>query len=281
MFKKHKIIRWFFNRIYRIRLPEMVQYWKNGDMARAKLVILEDGAYAMIIEGEKYPLYGFPRGPVLFGPLAKLKHMVKNLLFNQVWKMLEENQSNEEIDNYVFKVAMPVLLEEIKKMRYDMFPPQRLCPSVREIWRAITVIENKITDSQAKEEIRTIKEGITFFLQEDDSYRFRFQWAAKYINPKNPLRQLYYLLKRKKYSFKDELHLVFKFLGHAEITQDMKGRSVLIQRIVMYFLENPQFSAFIEQIVAELDWKKLYLSKADAYYFRGKYFKVDLDKFDY
>ena len=119
----------------------MVNYWKTGDMARAKLVVLEDGSYAMLIEGEKYPLYGFPRGPVLYGPLAKLKHLAKNLIFNQVWKMLEEGKTKEEITNYFYKVALPVLLEEIKKIKYDMFPPEKLCPAVRELWRALTAVE--------------------------------------------------------------------------------------------------------------------------------------------
>ena len=275
---KSKFIRFFFNRLYRVRLPEMVQYWKTGDVARAKLVTLKDGSYAMLIEGEKYPLYGFPRGPVLFGPLAKLKHLAKNLVFNHVWKMLEEKKSEEEILNYLFKVALPVLLQEIKKMKYDMFPPEKLCPAVREIWRAMTEVENTISD---KEEFRTLKEGFTFFLQEDDAYRFRIQWMARYINPKHPLRKLYYFFTRKEYSFLQELESVFNFLGHAEITPDMKGRKELIQRVVFFVLGNEDLRNLMEKLVKEIDWNKLKLSKADTYYFRGKYFKVDLDKFDY
>ena len=259
----------------------MVQYWKTGDIARAKLVVLEDNSYAMLIEGEKYPLYGFPRGPVLFGPLAKLKHLGKNLLFNQVWKMLEEKQSEEEITNYVFKVALPVVLEEIRKMKYDMFPPEKLCPAVRELWRAFSVIESRIQDSQSREEFKTLKEGVTFFLQEDDAYRFRVQWAAKYINPKNPWRRMYYFLTRKKYSFNKELESVFEFMGNAEIVPDMKGRAVLIKRVFFFFLQDSSFCQLLEDIVKEINWKKLYLSKADRYYFRGKYFKVDLENFDY
>ena len=280
MFQKHKIIRWVFNRLYRIRLPEMVQYWKFGDAARAKLVTI-DGAYAMLIEGEKYPLWGFPRGPVLYGPLARIKNLAKNLIFNATWELLEKNKPLNEIEDYVFEVAVPMVIDEIKKIKYDMFPPERLCPAVRELWRAMTAIEKTINESQARDDFKTLKEGITFFLQEDDAYRFRFQWVAKYINPKNPTRRLYYLLKRKKYSFKDEIKLVFDFLGHAEITPDMKGRSVLIKRIQFFLLENEEFTGIMEQVVKELNWKKLFLSKADTYYFRGKYFKVDLEKFDY
>lgn len=281
MFQKHKIIRWFFNRLYRIRLPEMVQYWKTGDVARAKLVVLPDGSYAMLIEGEKYPLYGFPRGPVLFGPLARLKHLAKSLLFNQVWKMLEEKKTIEEIVNYIFGAAIPVLLEEITKIKYDMFPPERLCPSVRELWRAFTVVENTIENKKLREDLKTLKEGFTFFLQEDDAYRFRAQWIAKYINPKNPFRKFYYLVRRKPYSFKEELKTVLDFLGHAEITPDMRGRSKLIGRIFLLILEIPELENLIEQLVKEINWKKLYLSPADKYYFRGKYFKVDLENFDY
>ena len=250
-------------------------------MAPAKLIVLEDGSYAMGIEGEKYPLYGFPRGNVLFGPLAKLKHLTKNLIFNQIWKMLEEKKSTEEIHNYLFKVAVPVLLKEIESLKYDMFPPERLCPSVREVWRAMEAIEQRISDRDSRMEFEAIKRGFTFFLQEDDAYRFRLQWAAKYIDPKNFWRRIYYFVTGKQYSFTKELEYAFEFLGHAEITPDMKGRSVLIKRIVFFLIEDPDFRALLERLVAEIDWKKVYLSKSDLYYLRGKYFKADLDHFDY
>src|SRR3990167_8883566 len=110
--RKIKLIRSIFNKLYKVRLPEMVQYWKTGDLARAKLTTLKDGSYAMIIEGEKYPLYGFPRGPILFGPLARLKHKGKNLIFNEVWKLLEEGKTNAEVMAYMKSVALPLIIEE-------------------------------------------------------------------------------------------------------------------------------------------------------------------------
>lgn len=278
--RKHKIIRLFFNNLYKIRLPEFVSYWKKGDVSRAKLVTLEDGSYAMRIEGEKYPLYGFPRGPVLFGPLAKIKYLAKNLVFNQVWKMIEDGKPEEEIMNYIFSVARPVLKEEIKKVKYDMFPSEKLCPSVRELWRALSVIEKTIQNPQVREDFRIFKEGLTFFLQEDDAYRFRLQWMAGFLNPNAWWRKIYYLLKRKKYSFREELRQVFSLLKEAEITPDMRGRSNLIERVLFFFLDS-EFGEHIEEIVKELNWKKLKLSKADTYYFRGKYFKVDYAEFDY
>lgn len=258
----------------------MVNYWKTGDVARAKLVVLKDGSYAMLIEGEKYPLYGFPRGPVLFGPLARFKFLAKNLIFNEVWRRLEANQSEGEIMGYLLKDARPILLSEIRGIRYDMFPPERLCPAVRELWRGMTEVEKRIENPQEREDFKTIKEGLTFFLQEDDAYRFRLQWVARYINPKNPLRRFFYNVIRKPYSFKEEIKLIFKFLGDSEITPDMKGRTKLIGRILLFLLES-DLGERIEEIVKELNWNKMKLSKADTYYFRGKYFKVDHDKFDY
>jgi hypothetical protein len=279
--RKHKIIRLFFNRLYKIRLPQMVKYWKDGDSARAKLAVLQDGSYAMFIEGEKYPLYGFPRGPVLFGPLARLKYLAKNLVFNETWRRLEENQSEDDILLYIFSDVRPILLQEIRKMKYDMFPPERLCPAIKELWRGMTVIEEGIKVKSLQEDFKTLKEGLTFFLQEDDSYRFRLQWMAKFINPKNPWRKLYYIIKRKPYSFKEELKSVFDLIGDAEIVPDMKGREKLIKRIVMFFLEQKELEVWVEKIIKELDWNKIELSKADTYYFRGKYFKVDHANFDY
>ena len=263
-----------------MRLPEMVQYWKNGDRARAKVVTLKDGSYAMVIEGEKYPLAGFPRGPVLFGPLARLKYTAKNMIFNEIWRMLEEDKTDEEIMDYVFTAVRPTLLATIKDMKYDMFPYEKMCPAVKEIWRAMTAVEKRIQNSQEREDFENIKLGLTFFLQEDDAYRFRVQWMARYINPKNPLRKLYYFITRKPYSFREELKKLFDFLKHAEITPDMRGRIKLIERVLFFFLES-DLGERIEELVKEINWNNVKLSKADTYYFRGKYFKVDLSVFDY
>lgn len=259
----------------------MVRYWQTGDLARAKLVTLEDGAYGMLIEGEKHLLMGFPRGPVLFGPLARLKHLGKNLVFNQVWKMLEKGQTNEQAMNFIKAVAIPVLVQETEKSRYDMFPPEKMCFAVREIWRAMSVIEQKISDPIGRQQFKTLKEGITFFFQEDDAYRFRLQWVAKYLNPKHFARKIYRFFTRQPYSFRKEFEAVMDFLENAEVVPDMKGRIKLIKRILLSFLEDKEFGELIERFIWEADWKKLKLTKADTYYFRGKYFKVDYEKFDY
>lgn len=252
----------------------MVQYWRNGDIARAKLSVLKDGSYAMIIEGEKYPLYGFPRGPILFGPLARLKYLAKNLIFNQPWKLLEEGKSNEEVFAYIRNVAMPEILREIDKSKYDFFPPERMCPAMRELWRAM----HKLGSGRAYE---TLIQGITFFFQEDDAYRFRFQWIAQYADPKNIFRRIYRFITRKPYSLKEELRTLMNFINSAEVVPDMKGRINLIMRITLLLLENKEILDYCEKLAMELDWNKLKLSKSDKYYFRGKYFKVDHDKFDY
>lgn len=256
----------------------MVQYWKTGDLARAKLVTMPDNSYAMLIEGERYPLYGFPRGPVLFGPLARLKHIAKNLVFNQVWKFLEEGTTNEEVMAYLKNVALPEILKEVEKSKYHFFPPEKMCPAVRELWRAFTAVQKRFG---LGEEFATLKLGITFFFQEDDAYRFRLQWLAKYANPRAWARKLYRVFTGKPYSLKKEIETLFSLLGDAEITPDMKGRSTLIKRVLLALLEDKDFGKLIEATMWELDWKKLRLNKADSYYMRGKYFKVEHDKYDY
>lgn len=263
-----------------MRPPELVQYWKTGDMARAKLTVLDDGSYAMVIEGEKYPLYGFPRGPVLFGALARLKFLAKNLVFNETWRLLEEGKTNEEVMSYIKNVALPEVLKEVAKNKYDFFPPERMCPAVREVWRALTEIEKRMTP-EAKEQFYLLKQGVTFFLQEDDAYKFRVQFLARFVNPRSWYRKLYRLITGTEYSFKKEVEVLLNFLGDAEIVPDMKERANLIKRVLIAFLEDEEFGELIEAVVREIDWTKLRLSKSDTYYMRGKYFKVDYPVFDY
>ena len=167
----------------------MVEYWKRGETARAKVTHGTDGSLKMQIEGEKYMLPGFPRGHVLTGSLAQLKHSVKNMVFNQVYAELEKMAGD---------------------MSADMIPPEKMAPAVRELWRAMEDLENAEVVPDMKARIRLIRKVICFFLQEDDAYRFRWQW--------------------------------------------------LMERI---------------------DIKKVRLTKEDKYFFRGKYFKVDHEYFDY
>ena len=123
------------------------------------------------------------------GPLAKLKSKIKNRMLNEVFQEIEEMT---------------------KDMEASMLPPDKMAPSVREIDRVLRLLEDAEVVEDMKARIRLVRKVVTFFLQEDDAYRFRMQWAFERLDP-----------------------------------------------------------------------KKMKLSKADKYYFRGKYFKVDHDIFDY
>ena len=179
------IVKLFFNTWYRLKPPPSVGYWKRSTSERARVVKGKDGSIQMEIVGEKEALPGFPRGHVLSGPLAKVKHKIKNAVFNEVFA-------------------------EMDKYGHDVIPPEKMAPAVRELWRVLEDLEHAEVVPDMKGRIKLIRRVICFFLQEDDAYRFRWQWAMERMN-----------------------------------------------------------------------MKKVKLSKADKYYFRGKYFKVDHDKFDY
>lgn len=183
------LIRKLFNFVYKVRPPEAVSYYKTKEAARAKVVHGKDGSLQMEIEGEKHPFPGFPRGHVLTGPLAKAKHKVKNRIFNEVFAELEEMT---------------------REMQYHMLPIEKCAPAVRELDRVLRLVEDAEVVDDMKARIALVRRILVFFLQEDDAYRMRMQWAAERIN-----------------------------------------------------------------------MKEMKLSKADKYYFRGKYFKVDHDVYDY
>jgi len=70
-------------------------------------------------------------------------------------------------------------------------------------------------------------------------------------------------------------------LEHAEVIGDMKERQRLLKRILLLIMEDAKIQDLFNKFYKELDWNKVVLSKADKYHFRGKYFKVDWDKFSY
>ena len=49
----------------------------------------------------------------------------------------------------------------------------------------------------------------------------------------------------------------------------------------MLALEDEKIKELFLKLCKEMNWNKLKLSKADKFHFRGKWFRVDLDKFEY
>lgn len=158
-----KLVKFFFNRYYKIKPPESVHYYKTAEFARARLMNAEDGSLQMEIKGEKYPFAGFPRGHVLTGPLAKLKKTIKDTVFNQVFAQIEEM---------------------MKEMSPDILPDERCAPAIREMARMFDELMEMEVVEDMKGRIRLIKKVIIFFLQEDDAYRFRAQHFLSNIDQK-------------------------------------------------------------------------------------------------
>ena len=239
---------------------EMVSYWKFKDSVSAKVMRSKEGNQIMIMEGEKYPFSSFPRGHILFGKLSKLKHEIKNQIFNDSWWNLEKGISNEEI---IFKIK-DKLFNEIPKyyepLKYDAIPIRGMCPAIKEIYRAWTKVSPKTG---------VLRDYLCFILQEDDSYRNRVQWLATWFGwfmKWNPVKSFEYAL---------------SMLEHGEVIGDMKERARLLKRILMLVLEDRRIRNQFILLFREINWKKVKLTKADKYHFRGKYFKVDLNLFDY
>src|SRR3990167_7004606 len=217
----------------------------------------------MKILGEDEDFPGFPRGYLLFGKLSKLKHEIKNQIFNYAWDKLEKGE------NPVHEIKTEVLgriLALAEDTKYDQVPYERMFLPVKEIYRAWT----KVVPGERSLKLRDI---LTFVLQEDDSYRFRFQWMATYFNPNKWWMRLL---------GKDPLEQFEKALGmveRAEVIGDMRDKIKLLKRVLLAGLRDKDIKEKFLKFCREVDWNKIKLSKADKYHFRGKYFRVDLSLF--
>lgn len=256
----------------------MVQYWKkNKGVVAAKVLKSKDGSLVMKMEGEKEIFPGFPRGHLLFGTLSKLKHEIKVQIFNESWEKLDKGVGLDEIAKDVkAKIVKGVLITDDKTIpvgkkgdpimdycHLDMVPPEKMVPAVREVWRALTVLEKK------EPKLYWFKLALTYILQEDDAYRFRFQWLAGVLNSwafKRPI---------------ECLDAALTELENAEIVGDMKAKQRLLKRVLIALLEDTKIRQLWVSFFNEINWGKVKLTKADKYHFRGKWFRVDLDRFAY
>jgi len=246
----------------------MVQYWKTKDSCQAKVMKNKDGALVMKLEGEKEIFPGYPRGHLLFGTLSKIKHEIKNQLFNESWHLLDQGIPDQSVIDQ-FKLKLANIYELVDKARYDMVPPTCMVLPVREIWRAMTTLEKE------SPHVEPLKKALTYILQEDDAYRFRLQWIVQIFNPSAWWFKLF---------FRDPIKdwdIALQELEVAEVIDDMKERIRLLRRITLLVLSDKRIKELFLKLCKEIDWNKIKLSRADKYHFRGKYFKVDLDKFEY
>lgn len=254
-----KIIRWYF----RNKSPdnfEMVKYWKKQESIQAKVTKAPDGSTVMYMEGEKYPFPGFPRGYVLFGHLSKIKHEIKNQIFNESWRKLTIGVEEKEIIKDIKKILLEVIPKLAEQSKYDMLPPSAMSPAVREIHRAWTKVSP---------ETWQIRDYLCFILQEDDAYRWRVGWLPQWFSwlmKLNPLKSFDFAL---------------GMLEHGEVVGDMKERARLLRRVLMLALEDPKIRGQFVALFREINWKKVRLTPGDKYHFRGKYFKVDLKYIEY
>lgn len=241
----------------------MVDYWKRKESVNAKVTRGVNGETIMHMEGESQPFPGYPRGYLLFGKLSKLKHEIKNQIFNFAWYQMEKGVSESSLLAELKGPIFNAIFDLSEETRYDWVPTSKLNPAVKEIYRAW----EKVSPSRRSLRLRNI---LCFILQEDDAYRFRVQWIVSYfswwLKMKDPVKMLYESL---------------VWLENAEVIDDMKERIRLLRRVLMLFLRDPAIRQKFTEFVREVDWKKVQLTKADKYHFRGKYFKVDLDKFEY
>jgi hypothetical protein len=239
---------------------EMVKYWKTKQSVQAKVIRDKNGVLTMKMEGEKYPFPTYPRGYLLFGKVSKLKHEIKNQIFNESWKKLEEGVKEEEIIKYIKDKLFNEIPKYYKPLQYDMIPQKSMCPSVREIYRAWTKVSP---------ETGILRDYLCMILQEDDAYRWRLSWIVNWFSPFmkfNPIKSFEYGL---------------KMLEHGEVICDMKERQILFHRIIKLALKDKSIREKATKLFKEINWNKVKLTKADKYFFRGKYFKVDLNILEY
>ena len=253
----------------------MVKYWKSKDAVEAKLT-KKDGASILVLDGEKYPIWGIPRGHLLipsnknaksdpntlqgrfdrYSPFGVLKHDLKQV-FNRAWEKLDQGVPREQVIAEG-KVQLKEALKIIEYLKYDLMPPETMCPAVREIHRALTKVDCP----------QDFRDALTLVLQEDDGYRYRVSWMAIWYPwiKWNPIKLFDYGL---------------KMIERAEVIGDMKRKIKLLRRILSLALEDPNIKDKFIRFFKEVNWRKVRITEAERYHFRAKYFRCDMDVLEY
>jgi len=276
------IKRWFLRKYFKLRKKtpadmNMVKYWKKNDAVKAKVTTMPDGSLGMYMEGEDYPFPGFPRSHMLFGnyrgtghgPLSVLKHTIKNEIFNYAYYALE--RGDKDIVRHIKEVSLPKVYEITKDLEYDLLPPDKMFAGVRELWRAMSVLQARHPNKR----LEPLKKTLCMVFLDDDAYINRLKWIIQIFNPSSLINKIMF-----RNPIKD-LDLALQELEVAEVTGDMKGRIKLLRIGINLLLADKNIRSLFMELCKEMDWNKLKLTEADKYHLRAKYFKCDLILFEY
>ena len=138
------------------RKPNSVQYGEKKGKELAQPVFNEKTqSMELHIKGEEYALRGMPRHHFLHGPLAPLKGYMKNFVITAMVKCLP------------YKI-----------------PDDKLVEPVREFARVFDLLIEAEDEPEMKKLMGQFKDAMTMMLQEDDAWRFRFQWAMEKLDMK-------------------------------------------------------------------------------------------------
>ena len=244
----------------------MVRYAKNENSEVKGMIVRTNEGIKMKLQGEKYLFPGHPRGHILtsdyyYTNFSVLKHQIKNKIFNYVWAELEKGTKDDiiikEIKRVIFEELSPILEES----RFDFLPKDKLCIPVKELWRAMSLLEKESSY------VKILKEVLCFIFQEDDGYRFRWLWVNDRISWWMRWMGAERLIK--------DFEKALIYLENAEMIGDMKDKIRLLRRGLILVLKDDNIRNLFIKLFKELNWKKIKTTKADRYYFRGKYFKTD------
>ena len=141
--------------IFRKKLKESVQYGEKGGTQLSRTVRAKDGSLELEIRDEKYRLRAVPRHHVLHGPLAPLKRYVKTMIVEHMMKCLPH-----------------------------ILPDAQLAEPVREFARVCDLVIEAEDELEMKRQLKQGRDAMCMFLQEDDAWRFRWQYAMEKFDMK-------------------------------------------------------------------------------------------------
>lgn len=136
-------------------------------------------------------------------------------------------------------------------------PPEKYCVSVREIYRALTVVfDERIKDDLMMEMATKWRDTVCMTNEYDFAYRARKQNVLPEINiealKKNPIK---------------ELNRVFDILIRREPAGGIRRKWIRFKIAILFYLRlNKGAREFVVRFLTEIDYKKIKMDDADWYY---------------
>ncbi len=222
-----------------------------------------DGGVLTYFEGLKYPQKGFPFGATV-EHIDRVKKNVKPFL-KWFTKILGQNKLRTLLFFLIFRRELEELFKSLVVSFYSgmhiyLQNPMMYCRSVRELYKASTLMILCESDKEWKQYLEFMRDLACMFMEYDDTYRYRWQFVLSKLNKDNLKKDVI-----------KELNRLLDIAIEKETYEGVYTKWQDAKKLLFFLRFSPKFKLKLQRFFLEINLEEIKMDEGDEYHACIKY----------